>query len=109
MNRIDRTDPTHPQHPWQRLTAAARRAPDGRESAAPFGFSTRMVALALEQHRAAAASLFERFSLRALGVASLLAVVSVVANFSAFAPAASTEDDVYQVTDNAATLLDLQD
>ena len=46
---------------WQRLAAAARRAPDSREVTAPFGFSTRVAAQAFA---APSVSLLERFSLR---------------------------------------------
>jgi len=46
-----------------------------------MAFATRVAALAMAQERAVV-SLFERFSLRALGVACLLAVVCVAANYS---------------------------
>jgi len=55
--------------------------PDGRDVAAPYGFSTRIAALALASERRLG-SLFERFALRAVSVAGILAVLSVVANFS---------------------------
>ena len=69
-----------PRHPWSRLTAAARQVRDDRDSSAPYGFATRIAALALAQERRVA-SLFERFALRAVGVASLLALFSVVLNY----------------------------
>ena len=69
-----------PQHPWPRLVAAARQAPDDRDTAAPFGFATRVSALALAPERAMA-SLLDRFALRAVGIAGLLALLSVVANY----------------------------
>ena len=56
---------------WQRLVAAARRRIDDREVSAPYGFATRVAALALAAERPVA-SLFERFSLRAMSVAALL-------------------------------------
>jgi hypothetical protein len=65
---------------WMRLTEAARRAGDDRDTAAPYGFATRVAALALAQERTG--SLLERFSLRALGLAALLAVACVAANYS---------------------------
>ena len=60
-------NPTDPQHPWSRLVAAARRASDDRDTAAPYGFATRVAALAFTQERKMA-SLVERFALRAVGV-----------------------------------------
>lgn len=84
-------NPTDPKHPWARLVAAARRAPEERDPHAPYGFATRVVALALAPEREIK-SLWERLSLRALGVACLLALVSVAANYSAFANALSEEE-----------------
>ena len=69
---------------WQRLAAAARRAPDERDTAAPYGFAVRVAA----QAWAASAEpipFFEHFSLRlslrALGAASLLAVATAGASY----------------------------
>ena len=70
-----------PDQKWPRLAAAARSAPDTRDTAAPYGFATRIAALAMA-HERRAASLLERFSLRALGLAALLALVCVAANIS---------------------------
>jgi hypothetical protein len=98
-------NPTDPKHPWSRLTAAARRAPDTRETTAPYGFATRVAALAMAQERVAV-SLLERFSLRALGVACLLALVSAAANYSAVANALTDQDGL--TTDDPVTeLVDL--
>ena len=77
-------NPTDPRHPWSRLVAAARSAPDDRDPSAPFGFSTRVAALALSAPPRSSFSLvFERLSWRALGVACLLMLASVAANYSA--------------------------
>ena len=65
-----------------RLFTAARLAPDDRETAAPYGSSTRVAALAVGPGRRRV-SLFDFFALRALGVAALLTLVSVAANYSA--------------------------
>ena len=66
---------------WKRLIAAARRAPDdARETSAPHGFATRVLAAARAAERAEGASLFERYALRALGVSCLLAVACVAAS-----------------------------
>lgn len=103
-----------PKHPWSRLVVAARAAPDERDSRAPYGFSTRVAALAMAQERRAV-SLVERFALRAVGIASVLALLSVAVNYSAIAnrpaapaPATATatgggEDEM--LADNAVALL----
>lgn len=70
-----------PRHPWARLAAAARRVEDGRDTSAPYGFATRVTALAWAQERKVA-SLLDVLALRALGVAALLAVLSVAVNYS---------------------------
>ena len=85
-----------PRHPWSRLAAAARDARDDRDVSAPYGFATRVAALALAQE-GRVASLFERFAFRAVGVASLLALFSVVLNYEALStvggsPVAQSED-----------------
>lgn len=72
----------NPLEVWARLTAAARSVRDERDTAPPFGFATRVAALAFAQERRLA-SLFERFALRALGVACLLALASVALNYRA--------------------------
>jgi len=91
---------------WSRLTTAARTAPDPRDTAAPYGFATRVVALAMAQERVAG-SLLEQFSLRALGLAGLLALVCVAANFSTVASlfrdeVANTDDPVAEIVDLAS-------
>jgi hypothetical protein len=98
-------NPTDPKHPWSRLTAAARLAPQSGDTKAPYGFATRVASLALAQERSLG-SLLERFSLRALGVACLLAVVSAAANYSAIANALS-EQDVLATDDPVAELIEL--
>src|SRR3954471_23019398 len=98
-------NPDDPKHPWARLTAAARRAPiPTEEMGAPYGFATRLAAMAFTSERAP--SLLERFSLRALGVACLLAVVSAAANYSAVASALS-EPDALVNDDPVAELVEL--
>jgi hypothetical protein len=96
--------PTDPKHPWSRLTATARLASDNRETAAPYGFATRIAALAFTPERAS--SLFERFSLRALGVACLLVLVSAAANYSVIASALSEQDALLN-DDPVAELVEL--
>ena len=95
-----------PKHPWNRLVAAARTVRDERDAAAPYAFTTRVTALALAPERMVS-SLVERFALRAVGVAGLLALVSVAANFSTLASltsgAVAGEDEV--AAEDAVTLL----
>ena len=96
-------NPTDPRHPWSRLTAAARTLPDERDPKAPYGFATRVAALAMAPERVSG-SLLERFSLRALGLAGLLALVCVAANFSTVTSlfrdeAASPDDPVAEIVD----------
>ena len=66
---------------WERLAAAARGVPDERDVQAPFGFATRIAALAMIGERPVA-SLIERFSLRAMILTCSLAVIAVAANYS---------------------------
>ncbi|MEO6873510.1 MAG: hypothetical protein ABI222_01685 [Opitutaceae bacterium] len=95
-----------PDQKWPRLAAAARQAQDARDTAAPYGFATRLAALAMAQERAAI-SLLERFSLRALGLAALLAMVCVATNYATFAGlfrddatiSPSTDDPVAEIVD----------
>lgn len=91
---------------WTRLIAAARRAPATRDSAVPYGFATRVAALAGAAARPAGA-LWERISWRAFGVAFLLMVACVVANYSAIASALNEdpgiEDPVAEVLAATAT------
>jgi len=93
-----------PKHPWSRLTAAARRAPDERPIAAPYGFATRAVATAFAQEFRGT-SFFERFALRAVGVACLLALLSIAVNYAALTKAPATEEEL-PVDDPVALLLD---
>ena len=67
---------------WKKLVAAARKAPQAGDEAAPFGFSTRVAALAFEQGRPGS-SAFSGLSLRAAAVALLLAAIAVGVNYSA--------------------------
>jgi len=82
---------------WQKLVAAARRAPDERATTAPYGFATRVAALALAAERRPFGSLFERFSWRALGVAALLAIGSVAADYASLSKSAD-DDGVFDET-----------
>jgi len=71
--------PLPPGSVWNRLVRAARLAPDPRATAAPLGFGTRVVALALG--RRAPVSLLDLLAWRALGVACVLALSAVALNY----------------------------
>ncbi len=90
---------------WLRLVTAARRAPaDSRDTAAPYGFATRVASLAMSGvAERPLTALFERLSLRAIGVAGLLAAVSVAANLPPVLQA--LEDDVLAVQDPVVEVL----
>ena len=77
-------NPTDPRHPWSRLTAAARTVTDPRDVAAPYGFTTRLAALAFAQEQKIT-SVLEHFSLRALGIAFLLTIATGATNYSVLA------------------------
>jgi hypothetical protein len=87
---------------WQRLVVAARQAPEPEDLAAPYGFATRIAARALRGERPMRTAMFARFSVRALWVAGLLMLVSVGANFLAFA---SSEDDEQSLIDPVSEVL----
>ncbi|GAB1488218.1 hypothetical protein MASR2M8_06630 [Opitutaceae bacterium] len=90
---------------WLRLVAAARQAPvDSRSTAAPYGFSTRVAALAMAGSvERPLSALFERLSFRAVCVAALLAAASVAANLPPVLQA--LEDDVLAVQDPVVEML----
>jgi hypothetical protein len=82
VNKFDAT--------WRKLVTAARGVPPAGDGSAPFGFSTRVAALAFAGGRPPA-SAFARLSLRAAAVACLLAIVAVAVNFSAITGAFEDE------------------
>ena len=91
---------------WSRLVTAARGATDDRDAAAPYGFSTRVAALALAGP-GSRTPLLERWSLRALGVAGLLAAVSIASNLPALIStmqneATGLDDPVGEIVDLAS-------
>jgi hypothetical protein len=87
---------------WQRLVTAARQAPVTKDVAAPYGFATRVAARAMGDGRPTLSAMFGRFSVRALWVACLLTLVSVAANYLAFA---SSEDDEQSLIDPVSEVL----
>jgi hypothetical protein len=105
-------NPSDPQHPWSRLTAAARTVRDDRDPTAPYGFATRVAALALGSERRVS-SLLELFAFRAVAVASLLALASVAVNYKSLAtgPVAQTVEytEPGQNDDPVSVVLDITD
>jgi hypothetical protein len=91
-------NPADPHNqPWSRLVAGARRANEERDAEAPYGFSTRMAALAMAQE-SRAASVFDRFALRALGIACVLALLSLAVNYPALQSDAGATAMAYDET-----------
>ncbi|MBI4626048.1 MAG: hypothetical protein HY736_22860 [Verrucomicrobia bacterium] len=102
----------NPRHAWWRLTTAARQSPDERHVTAPYGFATRVAALAFAQELTMS-SVVERVALRAFGVACLLAILSVAVNYKVLsgngAPVAVTDEFALPADDAVAVVLDLTD
>ena len=82
-----------PDSRWARLVAAARQIRDERDTAAPYGFATRVAARAFAAAEPPFSALLARFAWRALGIAVLLALASVAANYSAVFATSSNADD----------------
>ncbi len=93
---------TAPRQPWERLVAAARRAPAEPDAAAPYGFATRVVARAFAVPEPTADLLLERFALRGLFVAAVFSVASAAFSYAALTGGAEEET---VVGDTVAELL----
>ena len=91
---------------WQRLAADARRAPESGDLSAPFGFSTRVAALAFEG-REPSPSVFARLSLRVAAVACALAVAAVDINYSAIEATLGADSGVTANDDPVAEVVNL--
>lgn len=94
--------------PWFRLVEASRKAPQSaRDEAAPHGFATRVAARGLQQPPASGLSLvFDRLSLRALGVATLLMAISILSAYrGSNSPAIADDEGEYQ--DSVSEILEL--
>ena len=89
---------------WEKLVAAARRVRDDRPEAAPYGFSTRVVATAMSTDARSTGTLFERWSWRALAVAGIFAAVGVVTNYHT--ASSSLDDDIAADETTVAALFD---
>lgn len=102
-------NPPHSRDPWSRLATAAREVRDERDATAPYGFATRVAALAFAQEPRVV-SIFERLALRAVGVATLLALGSVawnyqVVNLPPAGPAVAVETEAISPTDDAVAIV----
>ncbi len=91
---------------WQKLVAAARNVRDERDTVAPYGFATRVAALAMAaETEPTGVALIDRLAWRALGVAALLAVISVASNYSSLIR--SPDEDFLSDDSTVAALLDV--
>jgi hypothetical protein len=90
---------------WQKLVVASRGLRDERSAAAPYGFSTRVAAQAWASAASSGSALWERVSWRALGIASLLAVVGLAANYATYSR--SVDDDLMPDDGTVAAILDV--
>lgn len=97
-----------PRHPWARLTRAARLArPTADDASAPLGFSTRVVARALDEGRRLP-SLLDYVAPRAVGWAALLAACSIAFNYTDLAQGLANDDaDTLSPDDAVSIVLDL--
>ena len=79
---------SEPQDHWQKLARLARQAPKPAESAAPFGFATRVGArwATGESPTLSTWDVLEQFSLRSLVVAGALMVAVVFASHDLATP-----------------------
>lgn len=92
-------------HKWQKLAGLARQAPTAADEAAPFGFSTRVAALAMQGASIGNAwSLLEKFALRGLIAAGVLSVATAAYSFTS---ALTDHEDESVLTDPVAELLDI--
>ncbi len=88
---------------WQRLVVAARQAPVAADDAAPYGFSTRVAALASIERPSLQSSL-NHFAWRALGFSLMLMIVSIAANYSSVTTVAEIEPDLADPVEEILTL-----
>jgi hypothetical protein len=91
-------------HQWQKLTALARQAGESRDTAAPYGFATRVATRAAAMPASAPWAAFERFALRGLVLAAVFGVAAVAFNYSTVT---SEQTDAYAADDAVGEMLDL--
>jgi len=95
-----------PQKSWKRLVDAARKAPAAPDESAPYGFSTRVAALAFAA-QPPPQSAFARYSLRAVFVALALAAIAVGVNYRAIVGAFDDEPLPVANDDPIAEVVDM--
>ena len=88
---------------WQRLVTAARHESNSVDDAAPFGFSTRVAAMAMAFERPTMRGMMNRLSWRALGVALVLMVGSIAANYSSLSYSGDSDQDPFDPVDEVLT------
>ena len=93
----------HHEQSWQRLATSARAAADGRSEAAPYGFATRIVALAQTVPVPGMRVLFERYAVRGLIAALTFSLAAVAFGYSAWT---GERDDEVAATDTVGQILD---
>lgn len=91
---------------WQKLVAAARRAPEDPATSAPYGFATRVAARAFATPTVPARALLEKFALRGLFAAGAFSVAAVAFGYTEFTSAAGQDSDL-SAMDPVAELLDV--
>ncbi|HET7536187.1 MAG TPA: hypothetical protein VFJ90_07020 [Candidatus Didemnitutus sp.] len=69
---------------WRRLTAAARDASDDRNTESPYGFATRVAAMALGRPLVNPRALFEKFAMRGLIAAGVFSLAAVAFGYSSW-------------------------
>ncbi len=92
------------EHQWQKLTTLARSAGDDRDTAAPYGWATRVASRAATAAVSAPWAPFERFALRGLMVAGALSLAAVAFNYTEIM---SESTDDLTLTDTVGEMLDL--
>lgn len=90
---------------WRKLATLARQAGDSRDTAAPYGFATRVAARAGALPIGPAAIVFERVALRGLMVAAAFGLAAIGFNFTTLVT--YTQTDAYVAADMVGELLDL--
>lgn len=69
---------------WRRLTAAARETRDEHDTAAPYGFATRVIAEAMARPRANPRALLEKFAIRGLIAAGAFSLAAIAFGYSSW-------------------------
>lgn len=92
----------HFDEKWQKLTTLARQAPAETAPAAPYGFATRVVALAQATPPSNPWSVLERFALRGFVAAAVCGVAAIAFSYSGLLPESGDDIPVDALTFNPA-------